>query len=297
MKMTRSACFICLMFLPSMVAAAGFVHNENFMVLAADEQLAEEVLARADQFRREVALQWLGKPLPANVGPAIINVVLSDTEDRGLTWPIDNPKRKYHKVWLTTSRERATGSTLRHEICHVVLATRFPQRLPEWAEEGAASLSDDEARIKSRRSTIDWYADTGNWPALIDVLERETITADDQASYSVAASVTGYLLSRGDKATFLVFAAEGKQTGWDEALRTHYGLGSVGELQVAWQTWASGASRITAELSSIDSGRPPTRGKPQRLTAVSITGNRLPIPPTNRSSNGAPRAYAGSRTD
>ena len=55
---------------------------------------------------------------------------------------------------------------------------------------------------------------------------------------SVAASVTEYLLRRGDKARLLRFAVSGKTAGWDTALREHYGLRSAEEFQQAWQAWA-----------------------------------------------------------
>lgn len=238
---------------PFAAEGAGFAHNENFMVLAHDQRLAEEVLARADQFRKEVAQEWLGSELPPSVGPAIINVELSDDEDRGLTWAIDSPDRKYHKIWLTTSFERALGSTLHHEIAHVVLATRFPNSLPEWAEEGAASLSDDHQRVSTRERITKWYAQTGNWPDLKKVFDAEIIAPDDQATYSVAASLTRYLLSRADKTTFLAFASTGKEKGWDRALKEHYGFGSVGELQATWQAWAGQDSRAAGAITPSDS--------------------------------------------
>ena len=250
MKTTHLSLFLALLAIPTAGFAAGFAHNENFMVLAPDQQIADAVLARADHFRAEVARQWLGKELPPSVGAAIINVEISESQERGFTWAIDSPGRKYHKVWLTATRQRLLGSTLRHEICHVVLSTRFPGALPPWAEEGAASQSDDQARINTRQGIIDWYAQTGNWPNLEPIFEAEIIPADDQATYSVAASVTRYLLSRGEKSSFLAFAEAGKRHGWDKALATHYGIRSVGHLQSAWRTWAGSASRQAAQTKS-----------------------------------------------
>ena len=49
-------------------------------------QLADDGLVRADQLRDEVALEWLGGPLDADMEPTILHVKLSSTEDRGLTW-------------------------------------------------------------------------------------------------------------------------------------------------------------------------------------------------------------------
>jgi hypothetical protein len=244
---------------------AGMAHDENFIVMAPNQTLAEELLARANQFRREVAVEWLGRELPPSVGRTIINVELSEVTDRGFTWPVDSPARKFHKMWLTTSRDRALGSTLRHEITHVVLATRFRGMMPPWAEEGSASLEDDARRIETRKEIIGWYNETGDWPSLTKLFQADRILASDTALYSVAASVTEYLLTCKDRRTFLAFAVAGKRNGWDRALAEHYAIGGVDHLQEAWQAWAGrngGAGR----------GRPAVRAASTRRQVAGAQG-------------------------
>lgn len=238
-----SSLVLAVLFAPpaATVTAAGFQHDENFTVLAEDDVLAADVLASANRFREQVAGDWLRIGLPPSVGETVIHVTLSADEDRGLTWPVDSPNRSMHKIWLTTSRQRANGSTLQHEIAHIVLATRYPQRLPAWADEGIAGTYDEDDRIELRRQIICWYAETGNWPSLESVFQMPTILNTDKKAYSVATSVTEFLLARGDKPTFVEFAAAGQQLGWDRALRDFYKIESVAALQKAWQAWASGA--------------------------------------------------------
>jgi hypothetical protein len=240
----------------SVAHAAGMAHNENFVVMAPDQPLAEQVLAQADHFRKQVAEDWLGEELPPSVGRVIIHVDVDDSaKDHGLFWPIDTAQRKYHKLWLTTSRERAVGSTLHHEMTHVVFAIRYPHRLPAWADEGAASLHDDPQRREIQRRIIDWYARTDNWPNLQVLLQAPTIAANDQASYSAAASLTQYLLTRGDKANFLRFAMTGQTAGWERAVQQHYGINSVSQLQFVWQSWVSSSSQGKSPPAQVDSPR------------------------------------------
>ncbi|HIA18772.1 MAG TPA: hypothetical protein EYN70_05025 [Planctomycetaceae bacterium] len=238
----RSICLICALAaatITTVAQGAGFAHNDNFIVFAPNQVLAEAVLERAGRFRAQVAKEWMGEQLPPSVGRTVIHASLSETKESGLTWAIDCPERKLHKLWVSGTRDKVLGSTLHHEIVHTVLATRFPDRLPIWAEEGAASRKDDQQRIDIRKRIIDWYARTGNWPELQTILNARSIVGSDQASYSVAASVTEYLLSLGDHAQFLRFAVAGKKNGWDAALQQHYNVASVGHLQVAWEKWAS----------------------------------------------------------
>lgn len=234
------------------VRGAGFAHDENFTVLAPSQELAEQVLKRADQFRGEVAKQWFGEELPPGVGRAVIHVELSPNEDSGMTWAIDSPQRKFHKVWLTTNLEHALGSTLRHEITHVVFATWFPDRLPVWAEEGCASLSDNADRVATRGRIIDWYARSGNFPDLASLFDQETVAAHEKATYAVAASVTEMLISRGGQdgeRRFIKFAAVGKKRGWEHALSHHYNLDDLADLQATWEQWI-GQERQSVATSS-----------------------------------------------
>jgi len=228
---------------------AGFARNSDYIVFADDQSLADAVIAQASKYRKEIALRWLGEELPPAVGRTVINVTISSDEDRGLTLPADGPGRQLHNIWLTTSRERATGSTLAHELTHAVLATRYPRDLPVFANEAIANLQDDAERSAIRHRTISWFARTNNWPPLREVFEAESISSVDSASYAVASSVAEYLCTLSSEPKFLQFAIDGKRIGWDQALRTHYKLESVEQLQRQWQEWVLRSSASTTALS------------------------------------------------
>jgi hypothetical protein len=230
------AAFCCCA--PIIAAESGMAHDANGVVYAPNEALAQAVLHKAGEYRRDVALEWLGEELPPSVGRMRIHVHLSDA-DRGQTWANDSPGRKYHTLWLHGSEETVTGGLLKHEVTHAVLATQFPEGLPPLIDEGIASTADDPARKAIRSRILDWYTRTGNWPRLERLLESRLIAAEDQQSYAIASSVVEYLLTRGDKATLLRFARSGKANGWDQALRMHYHIGGVAQLESQWQAWAA----------------------------------------------------------
>ncbi len=239
----RRGLLLVILCIPCVADAAGVAASQDFNVLASDQALAEAVLAQAEVFRREIAKEWLGQELSRGAGPAMITVVESQGEDSGLTWPIDDPKRKFHKVWLRTSEERALGSTLRHEITHVVLATQFPNHLPAWVEEGIASLSDDPERLEIRRRMLGRHLLSRDGPHLNAMFEAPTVPTSHRSTYSLAASVVEYLLTRADKATLLRFAVTGRDQGWDRAVQEHYGFRTVSDLETAWHAWVSQSTR------------------------------------------------------
>jgi hypothetical protein len=253
--------FASLLCVPPASQGAGFAHDANFIVLADDQSLAEEVLARAGEFRRQVALDWLGSELPDGAGPVIIHVEISEREDKGLTWAVDHPGRTHHKLWLTTSRQRATGSSLAHEITHCVLASAFTGRLPPFVDEGVAGLRDGPDRRAIRRRILARFAADNSWPSLERVLNAAAIAPSDQAAYSVACSLTEFLLARGSdgprqaRARLFAFAQAGRDDGWDLALQAHYGLASVGQLEQEWRAWVVSSQRVAARAAGTSPAR------------------------------------------
>ena len=212
----------CLAF-PSTLFAIGFAHDKTFIVYAPDQALADQVLAKAAEFRKAEAKNLLGVELEAGKGPTIITVALSDRENSGYTWPIDHPDRKFHEMWLTTTRECAAGSILRHEIRHVVLNTRFPDRLPPWIEEGLASRWDNVERQRKRQETVAAFAQCG-WPDIHSITDLQKIHATDKTTYAAATSLVSFLLTLGDLPKLFEFAVAGKKSGWDQALHKCYNI-------------------------------------------------------------------------
>jgi hypothetical protein len=239
-------CLGILLMPVSRAEAAGFAMSDNFTVLTPPyptqqdaQSYAYEVLQSAEAWRRAIAKQWLGEELPPSAGQTTVNVSFSDEKDAGLTWAKADPRIKYHTLYLTTTPDRALGSTLAHEMAHVVLATRFPhpERLAAWLEEGIASSYDDDARLTQRRHVLALIAKTGNWPDLAELLNSPTIAARDKAAYTAAASLTEFLMTRGDRRTLLAFGQDANKTGWDAALHKHYGIANTAALQRSWQQW------------------------------------------------------------
>jgi hypothetical protein len=238
--------------LPVTAFGAGLAFNDDLRVIASTQALADETLARAESFRQEIALEWFGEALAPGKAPTIISVELTPHEETGITWPIDHPKRKFHRVWLAVPRQPMLAGMLRHEMVHVLVAARFSVGVvPAFADEAAASLSDDPGRAARRREILDAMARSGQWPGLGTILTADAIGPSDETSYAVACSLAEYLLTRGDKPTFLRFAVAGKRAGWDAALEQHYQIGSVRQLQERWREWVSGSRTSAARLPRL----------------------------------------------
>ncbi len=220
--------------------AADMSIGTNFTVLAPSQALADAVAKQAEVYRRQSAQEWLGMNLPDRAGRSLITVDIVPQKDEGLTWPIDCAERTLHQVWLTTSVDRALGTTLHHEVIHTVLDTHFyPETLPAWASEGIASQADDVGRKENQRLLLARWAQAGQWPSLRLLFEASQIDHDNLNRYAAASSVTEYLVQRGGKTRVVEFAASGRKRGWDQAASDCYGVRDVAELQTAWREWAA----------------------------------------------------------
>ncbi len=230
------------------VQGAGFVHSSNFTVFTpaepnreAADAFARAVLDRAEQLRKQIAIEWLGEELPPSVGQVLLNVDYSNKPDSGLTWAKDHPDRKLHAVLISTTPGQLPDGVLAHEMAHCVLATRYPHpnRLPAWLEEGIASQYDDANRQQIRQRIMSWFATTGNWPRLAPILNSKRVHSDDQEAYALAATVTEVLLERGTRQKLLQFGELVGKAGLEGALNQCYGIAGTAELELLWKAWFS----------------------------------------------------------
>jgi len=228
----------------SRVNGAGLVHSPNFTVLTPAESsreaanaFAKAVLERAEQLRKQIAIEWLGDELPPSIGPVILNVDFSDHSNSALTWAKDHPDRKFHALFIETAPGQVPENLLAHEMVHCILATRFPHphRLPAWLEEGIAGQYDDNERQQIRQRIVSWFATTGNWPHLAPVLNAKRVHSGDQEAYTLAVTVTQLMLERGSRQKLLQFGQLVDQVGLDRALNQCYGISGAAELELLWK--------------------------------------------------------------
>jgi hypothetical protein len=255
--MRPAACFAVLFSLLSPMAAlaVGTAHSENFNVMAPTKELAQTVAAKAESYRKLAALEWFGRELPAGKDRTILTVFTSANEDEGLSWPINDLEQKCHRIWITTTAEKASGTLLYHEVTHTVLASFVrPGSLPRWADEGIASQVDDPARTQAREQLVESWASQGRLPRLQTLFSAKRITHTDNDAYAAAASVTKFLAGLGGKPKVVEFATTGTRGDWDQAAHDVYGMHSVAELQSRWEDWVrAGIARHGRQHAALSS--------------------------------------------
>lgn len=226
----RLAALVSWCSLSPVLLANGYTsQTANFTVVAPTAAMARDLGQAAERCRREVASEWLGKPLPTAPQRTTLRVAIEGETSRATTYV--DPAGTNHRVTISAPDWRQVGPLVQHEVAHTVLLTALGSAIPDWANEGIASRYDGPLRHDIRQRKLHQFAALDSWPSLAEVFESPV---EAQWSYAACVSVTDLLVERGGKRQFVAFLVTADRVGIESALAEHYGLGSIRELEKQW---------------------------------------------------------------
>jgi len=225
---------------------AGY-RTPNFVVTAPTAEFAKQVGDAAEVYRKELAIEWTGKPLPGNwSSPCPINVKVGMMGAGGATtFNFQSGEVYGWKMDIQGSEERILDSVLPHEINHTIFACYFRRPLPRWADEGAASLIEHGSERMRLRKIHDQVMGTTRKIPLRTLLEMKNYPQGNQevlALYAEGHSLADFLIQRSDKRTYLKFLHVAHEQGWDAALKSTYNFNDIGALEKVWDKWVMAGS-------------------------------------------------------
>jgi hypothetical protein len=279
-----------LLLTASVSHAAGY-RTTNFVVYASTPQLAKEIGDAAEHWRRELAIDWLGKELPRWSQPCPIKATVAPTLGAGgATSFVFNQGQVYDwRMNIQGSRERVLDSVLPHEITHTIFATHFRQPLPRWADEGACTTVEHHSEIeKQERMLIDFLKTRRGIP--FDAMFAMTeYPSDVLPLYAQGHSLAQFLISQRGKQAFLAFLADGMRSGdWRAAIEAHYEYQHLLALQNSWMDWiragrpqlrpAGGAMLASAQVPSSSPATPAAAAiQPVQASEQNIAAGRQSV--------------------
>jgi hypothetical protein len=210
--------------------------TRNFVVNAPTPEMAKRFGEWAEYWRKQKAIQWVGREMPAWQQPCPLYIKVSYNGSGGATsFGFDNGHILGMKMEIQGTLDRLVQSVLPHEVTHTVFAHHFRVAVPRWADEGGAVLSEDEP--EKRRHDLLVREVLNSRSRAIPLRRLFLLTEyprDVMVLYAEGYSVTNFLVSRSSRGAFLNFVADGMRRGWDAAVRQHYGYQNVEELEQAW---------------------------------------------------------------
>ena len=210
------------------VANAAGYKTTNFVVSAPTPQLAKEIGDQAEVYRRNLAIEWLGKELPAWSKPCPINAQVAPNMGAGgaTSFVFDRGEVFGWKMNIQGSRERILDSVLPHEVTHTIFASYFRQPLPRWADEGACTTVEHRSEIAKQERNLIQYPEDGPRHSVQPNVCDERISAGCHAAVCPGAFAVGMAdrKPRPQRVSRVSLADGMKDENWPRAVREHYGF-------------------------------------------------------------------------
>lgn len=229
----------------------------NFVVTAPTKDFAERVGKAAEYYRKELAVAWLGKELKYNwYRPCPITVRVGQIGAGGATsFQFDRGEVFGWKMNVQGTEERILDSVIPHEVSHMIFASHFRRPLPRWADEGAATLIEHESERMRQLATLKEVTQYGKRYSLRQLLSIKEYPESHQrvmTLYAQGYSLADYLIEKRGRRTFLTFLETAHHHGWDNALRHHYELKNIEQLEGKWDNWVmAGSPRLNLPEGSL----------------------------------------------
>lgn len=225
--------------------------SRNFEIISTVSHLDLRQLAKeCEQHRSRLLEDWLNADADIAWSPRCVIEVHRDRSLYGAvlgagagssvgctTIRVRSGRIAERRIDLRADADQWQHDALPHELTHVVLADRFGNRpLPLWADEGMGVLAESERKQEIRSSAARDVERRSRDVSVAELLYDSSLPGSSRrdAFYSRSAELVNFLVSRHDGATFVNFLDDVKRRGYELALRDHYDIPNVGQLQRLW---------------------------------------------------------------
>ena len=214
--------------------------SANFIVETPDPALAARISQAAEQYRRDLAVAWLGKAMPNWSQPCTMTVQVGPNLGAGgaTTFMFDRNEVYGWRMSIQGSAERILDSVLPHEITHMVFASHFRQPLPRWADEGGATSVEHVSERAKHHGMLDQFLRTGRGIAFNRMFVMREYPPDIMPLYAQGYALAEYLIQQRGRREYVAFLDDGlRDDQWARAIQRHYGYATAGALQKTWLAW------------------------------------------------------------
>lgn len=251
--------------LASLSSVAASYRTANFIVTAPSSRLAQQIGDQAEVFRRELALEWLGKQLPRWSSPCPISAQVAPHLGAGgaTSFIFQDGQVGGWRMNIQGSEIRILDSVLPHEVTHTIFATHFRQPLPRWADEGACTTVEHTSEKARHEKMLVTFLQTRRGISFSHMFAMKEYPSDVLPLYAQGYSLARYLIEEKGRRQFIAFIGDGlSDENWLRALDAAYGVDNLALLQDSWLNWVK-------------------QGSPPRQASPPVTGNPLVVLASN----------------
>jgi hypothetical protein len=284
-------------------AEAATYQTVNFSVTAERPDVAEKVARKAELYRRQLAVFWIGKPLPNWSRPCKISVREGALGAGGqTTFQFTRGEVLNWRMQVQGTLDRILDSVLPHEINHTIFACHFRRPLPRWADEGAATLFEHRSeQLKQLALLNEVIRNRNEMISLRDLLSMKEYPQGQRPMltlYAQGYALADFLVQQKGRHAYLKFIADGERGGWEEAIRANYDHEGIESLEKNWRGWVLAgmpkliepSEQMLAATESKAESRPLEASRPEMPTRPS------PTPVSNRRRRASDSAVVRSQS-
>ena len=280
----RQAALLAVVLFVSMGARR---QTANFIIETSNPQFAEQVAQAAERFRKDLAVEWMGEPMPNWSQPCVMSVQVGPHLGAGgaTTFIFDHGEVFGWRMSIQGSSERILDSVLPHEITHMVYASRFRQPLPRWADEGGATSVEHASEKNKHRTMLNEFLRTGRGIAFSKMFVMSEYPQDIMPLYAEGYSLAEFLIQTAGRRKYVEFLGDGLESeNWPGAVQRHYGIKDLGVLQNTWLAWVRQGSPLlqprntTPALLASNERRP----RPEPNLIYRVRDKQTPAEPAGR---------------
>ena len=145
---------------------------------------------------------------------------------------------------------------LPHEATHIILASELGEqqveRLPRWADEGVAVLTDARDKIDRHMVNLSKARQDGQLFAMRELMEMPNYPQNPRqisTFYAQSVSLVDYLTSIHGAPAFMLFLQDSMRYGYEKCLQRHFNIGSYSELESRWAAYAAGDQAVGTRVA------------------------------------------------
>ena len=168
----------------------------NFIVETDDPAFAQQVSQAAENYRRELAVSWLGQAMPNWYQPCVMTVQAAPHLGAGgaTNFQFQDGEVFGWRMSIQGSRERVLDSVLPHEITHMIFASHFRRPLPRWADEGGATSVECAVERNKYRQMLPTFLRSGRGIAFNQMFAMMDYPPDYMPLYAQGYSLAEFLI-------------------------------------------------------------------------------------------------------
>jgi hypothetical protein len=249
----------------SVLCLGASYRTQNFVVTAPTPQFAQQLAITAENFRRDLAVEWLGHEIPPWSEPCPIRAEVGQQLGAGgaTSFAFVGGQPTGWTMSIQGSAQRILDSVLPHEITHTIFATHYGRPLPRWADEGACTIVEHESEKQKQHRLLYEFLTTGRGIAFNHMFAMQDYPSDMLPLYSQGYSLARFLVAQGGKQKFVEYVGDGMRwNNWTKATEKHYQFHSLSDLQVTWLDWVRrGCPDITSSGTQLAKNDQPQSGQ------------------------------------